>query len=919
MSVFHYNIQGLSCKLDQLSLYLSKYNYPVVCITEHFFNEQMIPYMNITSYKLASAFCRKGTIHGGTAIFLKQDINNFKVIDVSKYCVELHAEFCAVELAEIKTVIITVYRSAGIRDMTLFYEKFEELLLHVNKSFKNIVIAGDFNIHFERENTITKDFVNLIESFGLTATISDFTRETGCIDNILTNFGPHLYNSFICEPALSDHMAQVLCVRKELLNEISVSYRREISYKNIKAFTRSLQSVKLNLVFSDAAQDVNGFADYLTNTFAYLTDHHFPIKKVSNRKTSCSWFNSGLKEMRDTLSAIKTIYNCTKNPADKSIYRSYSDKYKKAISEAKKESCMNYILKSNNMSKAVWNLVKRETQSNVNNTNKDSANPTPEDFANYFSEIANNIVNQYSVNINDISDFLSGVPSPKNSFYLEPVSEVEVIHAIRSIKNSSSLDPYNINTKIMNSICSVIIAPLTILINLCFSSGTFPDSFKISRVVPVLKKGDPNFPENYRPISIISIFAKIIEIILKNRLIKYLDKYSLIHKQQFGFRKGLSTLDALYGIIKSIIDGFEHKEISALTMVDLSKAFDCVSHELLLIKLHHYGVRGLPLNLIKSYLNNRQMYVSIGHNTSPIKSVKHGVPQGSVLGPLLFILYINDFFHHMFPNEVFMYADDASLLNRGKDPNELMCISDTTQNKAEQWYSSNLLQLNRDKTQQIIFSTKNSIQWPTQQVKLLGITLDSHFTWGPHVDIICKKISSYIYLLCRLKSFSNTTVMLTVFHAFIQSSIRYGILLWGQSVHAQRVFILQKKALRVIASKGPREHCKPLFIEYGILPVPALYIYLSIIHTHKNEEFMPKNGDTHHFTRYKDYLRPAAYRLTKSMKNSINVHLFNVLPEPIKYCNSHHFKIRLKKFFLEHCFYSEKEFVEEINRNRVAA
>nr|CAI5816920.1 unnamed protein product [Callosobruchus analis] len=110
MSVFHYNIQGLSCKLDQLSLYLSKYNYPVVCITEHFFNEQMIPYMNITSYKLASAFCRKGTIHGGTAIFLKQDINNFKVIDVSKYCVELHAEFCAVELAEIKTVIITVYR-----------------------------------------------------------------------------------------------------------------------------------------------------------------------------------------------------------------------------------------------------------------------------------------------------------------------------------------------------------------------------------------------------------------------------------------------------------------------------------------------------------------------------------------------------------------------------------------------------------------------------------------------------------------------------------------------------------------------------------------------------------------------------------------------------------------------------------------
>nr|CAH7729526.1 unnamed protein product [Callosobruchus chinensis] len=920
MSVFHYNIQGLSNKLDQLSLYLSKYSYPVVCITEHFFNELMTPYINITSYKLVSAFCRKRTIHGGTAIFLKKDIDNFKIIDVCKYCVELHAEFCAVELTELKTVIITVYRSACIREMTLFYEKFEELLLHMSKSFKNIVIAGDFNIHFERKNTITRDFINLIESFGLTTTISEFTRETGCTDNILTNFESDLYNTFICEPALSDHFAQVICIKKMLRNEISAIYRRQISYKNIERFKHSVQTIKWNSVFNDAAHDVNTLADYLTDTFDYLTDHHFPMKKVSNHKTSYTWFNSGLKKMRDTLSAIKTIYNCTKNPADKLVYNTYRSKYQKAISEAKKESCMNYILKSNNMSKSVWNLVKRETQSNVSNPNNRNSYPTPEVFADYFSEITNNIVSQFPVNIKKISEFLTGVPSPKSSFYLEPVTSSEITDAIRSIKNSSSLDTNNINTRILNSISSIIIAPLTILINLCFSSGTFPDSFKISRVVAILKKGDPNLPDNYRPISVISIFAKIIEIILKNRLICYFDKHSLIHKQQFGFRKGLSTLGALYGIVKSIIDGFEHKEYSALTMVDLSKAFDCVSHELLLIKLERYGIRGSPLSLIKSYLSNRHMYVSMGYDTSSIKFVKHGVPQGSVLGPLLFIVYINDFFYYMFPNQVFMYADDASLLNKKQNYNELLRISDSIQNRAEQWYSSNLLQLNRDKTQQIIFSSKSSFQGPIQHVKLLGITLDSHFTWGPHVDIICSKISSYTYLLRRLKCFANTTVMLTVFHAFIQSSISYGILLWGQSAHAQRVFVLQKKALRVIANKGHREHCKPLFIEYGILPVPSLHMYSSIIHTHKNQEFLPKNGDTHdHFTRCKDYLRPPAYRLNKSMKNSINVHLFNILPDQIKVCNSHQFKMRVKKFFLQHCFYSEKEFEQEINRNGMTA
>nr|CAH7741440.1 unnamed protein product [Callosobruchus chinensis] len=410
MSVFHYNIQGLSNKLDQLSLYLSKYSYPVVCITEHFFNELMTTYINITSYKLVSAFCRKRAIHGGTAIFLKKDIDNFKIIDVSKYCVELHAEFCAVELTELKTAIITVYRSACIREMTLFYEKFEELLLHMSKSFKNIVIAGDFNIHFERENTITRDFINLIESFGLTTTISEFTRETGCIDNILTNFESDLYNTFICEPALSDHFAQVICIKKMLRNEISAIYRRQISCKNIERFKHSVQTIKWNSVFNDAAHDVNTLADYLTDTFDHLTDHHFPMKKVSNHKISYTWFNSGLKKMRDTLSAIKTIYNCTKNPADKLVYNTYRNKYQKAISEAKKESCMNYILKSNNMSKSVWNLVKRETQSNVSNLNNRNSYPTPEVFADYFSEIANNIVSQFPVNIKKISEFLTGVP-----------------------------------------------------------------------------------------------------------------------------------------------------------------------------------------------------------------------------------------------------------------------------------------------------------------------------------------------------------------------------------------------------------------------------------------------------------------------------------------------------------------------------
>lgn len=271
-----------------------------------------------------------------------------------------------------------------------------------------------------------------------------------------------------------------------------------------------------------------------------------------------------------------------------------------------------------------------------------------------------------------------------------------------------------------------------------------------------------------------------------------------------------------------------------MTMCDLSKAFDCVNHDLLVKKLEFYGVRGPALSLLESYLTSRSQSVNVNGVASGFMSVRHGVPQGSVLGPLLFIVYVNDLFYYLTPNSLIMYADDATLLRSHNDINQLRLVIDETEMRAEAWFDANKLKLNHDKTQRITFSTVSGIR-EGSSVTLLGIDLDGRLNWSDHVDRLCGRISSHVFLLRQMKRFSSENTLLTLYYALIHSRLSYGVVLWGNCSTAIRLFRLQKMSIRIIAGAASREHCKPFFLKYGIMTLPCLYIYHSILYIHRNK------------------------------------------------------------------------------------
>ena len=348
--------------------------------------------------------------------------------------------------------------------------------------------------------------------------------------------------------------------------------------------------------------------------------------------------------------------------------------------------------------------------------------------------------------------------------FLNPVTENEILNIVKSIKSKTSVDLDDISMLLVKKIIIQIVKPLKYICNASFQQGLFPDKMKTAKILPLFKSGSKKEFTNYRPVLILPQFSKILEKLFVKRLDKFINKFDLLDNSQYGFRSGRSTSLALLELTEEITKALDNKKLTIGVYVDLKKAFDTINHSLLFKKLEKYGFRGIANNWIRSYLNNRSQFVSFKSCNSDLLPVVCGILQGSVLGPKLFILYINDICNVSKILKFILFADDTNIFYSGTN----LLVLNNELKKLRNWFDLNKLSLNILKTNYMIFSNKkcndtvnifmkDCLINRVQVTKFLGVMIDEALNWKSHILYIKSKLSKILPFCIRQKIILNQT------------------------------------------------------------------------------------------------------------------------------------------------------------------
>ncbi|CAH2087332.1 unnamed protein product [Euphydryas editha] len=731
---------------------------------------------------------RAGGTGGGVSIFIH---NNF-TFEVTESLYNDRNNYLWIFINKLALNIGLVYRppDTNVND---FLERFSAYL----EQRKRCIVFGDFNINLLCNDSRATEYQNCIKESGyiLLNKIDEehCTRETNTtktiLDHICSNVKEHPFQFCLIESSMSDHkqiyfeLKQRIVVPKPKIQYEAVNYASLYSDMSQKNFSNE------NHLFSNLEQFIQ--ENIKTNKILKTKIQNLPKDDWITQEVI-----NGINIRNEAWVQFK------KNPKDdklKKLFTIEQNKVNKLIKRLRKQYYLNAFENCRRKPKKMWNLISSLSNNKVKNCNVPSklvindntitdCTEICNSFNNFFSTIGSVLVNcipthYHNPNTYPFTQYNTSTTLLKK---FKPCTSSEVSKIIDNLDNNSSSGIDQINNKTLKCIKDLILVELVACINKCLDEGSFPDSLKIAKVSPIYKSGLKTDPSNYRPISVLPVLSKIFEKILYTRIYQHLNDINFLFKKQYGFRPKSNTLAATIDLVTNIKNAIDKKQVAVGIFIDIKKAFDAVSHPLLLKKLS-YLFSDTAYNILKSYLDNRYQIVKIGDS-----KITHGVPQGSILGPLLFLIYINNISELDLTGDLILYADDTCLFYYGENINEILAKAQKDLDTLEEWFKYNLLTINTSKTAYMIFAAKNKkidqnfalkinndILRISVQEKYLGLILDNKLTWKPQIMKIRKKLISLLGCLRNLSKCIPAKIRIVIYNTLVKPHLEYLTEIWG--------------------------------------------------------------------------------------------------------------------------------------------